>query len=298
MSDAPRRPQLIEADGPAERIDHEWEQFVHRPPVKEPLFGTGMLIASGLFVLIVGFFVLESVGWIVGLLAVQPWLGWTAAGVLAIGLLLILWAVWRELAALFAVRQLEDWQAALAGDAEDMEEAREAANGYIALLKANGVPTGDAKSMVRGANSVEQIRNALEETVLPTLDSRANRVTRAASAQAFGLTAVSPSASVDALLFSIRGIRLVRQIARAYGLRPHGLATWALLRRVMTSASFVAAADVAGGMIGHAILTNPFAQKLAGEVAGAAVASNRMFRLGRVSSVACRIFPRRSGRED
>ncbi len=96
----------------------------------------------------------------------------------------------------------------------------------------------------------------------------------------------------------MRGVRLVRQVARAYGLRPHGLATWALLRRVMSSASLVAAADIAGGMLGHAMLTNPFAQKIAGEVAGAAVASQRMYRLGRVSAAACRLFPRRSGQDD
>ena len=141
-------------------------------------------------------------------------------------------------------------------------------------------------------------RNALETTVFPTLDARANQAVRAAAAQAFGLTAVSPPASIDALLFSVRGVRLVRQVARAYGLRPHGLATWELLRRTMSSASLVAAADIAGGMLSHAILTNPFAAKIAGEVAGATVASQRMYRLGRVASAACRLFPRRSGKED
>ena len=74
--------------------------------------------------------------------------------------------------------------------------------------------------------------------------------------------------------------------------------TWALLRRVMTNASLVAAVDIAGGMVSHAILTNPFAQKIAGEVAGAAVASQRMYRLGRISGAACRLFPKRSGKEE
>ena len=156
---------------------------------------------------------------------------------------------------------------------------------------------GDVSSHI--VELLEQIlRNALEATVFPALDARANQAVRAAAAQAFGLTAVSPTASIDALLFSVRGVRLVRQVARAYGLRPHGLATWELLRRTMSSASLVAAADIAGGMLSHAILTNPFAAKIAGEVAGATVASQRMYRLGRVASAACRLFPRRSGKED
>lgn len=298
MSDAPRRPSIIEVDGPPERIDHNWEAFVARPDTHDAALGTGALITGGLFILLVGFFVVESVGWIATLIDTRPWLGITGGIVLAIGLGLILWAIWRELAALFAVRRMEDWQAALAEDAEDMDAARAAARGFIALVKSSGIPVGDAREVVRGANSIEQIRNGLEDTVMRTLDKRANQATRAAAAQAFGMSAVSPSASIDALLFSLRGVRLVRQIARAYGLRPHALATWALLRRVMTSASLVAAADVASGMLSHAILTNPFAQKIAGEVAGAAVASQRMYRLGRVSSVACRLFPRRSGRDE
>jgi putative membrane protein len=296
--DGPRRPVLFEIDAPAARIDHEWEEFVKRPAAREPLFGTATLLAGGLFILILGFFVVESVGWVAALVETRPWLGWPAGAVLAIGVGLIIWAVWRELSALFAVRRMEDWQAALSEAADDMSAARAAANGYIALVRAQGLPIGDAREIVRGANSVEQIRNGLEATILPILDANAARITRAAAAQAFGLTAVSPSASIDAMLFSIRGIRLVRQVARAYGLRPHGLATWALLRRVMTNASLVAAVDIAGGMLGHAILTNPFAQKIAGEVAGATVASQRMYRLGRVASISCRLLPRRSGKED
>lgn len=298
MSEAPRRPQVLEIDAPASRIDHEWEAFVQRPEASESAFGTGMLIATALFVLVVGFFVVESIGWIASLLDTRPWLAWTAAGVLALGLLILLWAIWRELAALFAVRRIEEWQDALALDAEDMDKARAAAQSYIALIRGNGIAIGDARELVRGANSIEGIRNALEKTVLPVLDKRAAQTVRAAAAQSFGMTAMSPSASIDALLFSLRGVRLVRQVARAYGLRPHGLATWELLRRTMSSASLVAAADIAGGMLSHAILTNPFAAKIAGEVAGAAVASQRMYRLGNIASAACRLFPKRSGTED
>jgi putative membrane protein len=298
MSQRQRRAQIIEIDGPAEPIDHSWEDFVAKPDTHDASIGSGLLIAGGLFILIIGFFVVQAVGWVASLIETRPWLGIAGAFVLGIGLLMLLWAIWRELAALFAVRRMEDWQAALAEDADDMDAARHAANSYIALVRSNGVPIGDAREMVRGANSVSQIRQALEDSVLKTLDARASRTIRAGAAQAFGLSAISPSASIDALLFSFRGIRLVRQIARAYGLRPHALATWALLRRVMSSASLVAVVDVASGMVGHALLTNPLAEKIVGEVAGAAVAYQRMFRLGRISSAACRLIPKAPVQDD
>jgi putative membrane protein len=294
MTDVPRRPQVIETDAPAERIDHEWESFVKRPDMREPLFGTFTLIGIGLFIVLMGFLVFQSIEWILGMIDTRPWLGWSAAAFTLLGVFFIIYAIWREIRALFDVRQLEDWQAALAPDADDMQAAREAAYGYIDLVRGPGMPVKDARSAIRGANSVEQMRNVLEATILPVLDARASQVIRAASTQAFGLSAISPSASIDALLFSFRGVRLVRQIARAYGLRPHGLATWALIKRTMSSASLVAAVDVASTVLTHAILSNPITAKIAGEAAGATVASQRMYRLGRISAAACRIFPKRS----
>lgn len=295
MNDQPRPPRTFPVDAPAERIDLEWEDQVAAPVAREPAFGTAMLILCGAVILLIGFFTIDSLVWILDIMARAPVLGWAAAAALVIGLGLILWAIWRELRALFAIREADALRNALSGNDNDLAAARHAALDYVSDLRRGGAVIGDVRARLKGANGIGAVRHALDEAVLTRLDAQANAEIRAAAAQVFGMAAVSPTAGVDAALFTLRGIRLVRRIATIYGLRPRSLSTLVLLRRVMVNASLVAAGDIAGGMLGHALLTNPFAQKLAGEVAGATIASQRMWRLGRIAQAACRPISRKRG---
>jgi putative membrane protein len=106
------------------------------------------------------------------------------------------------------------------------------------------------------------------------------------------MTAVSPKASIDSALFILRGVRLVREIALIYGMRPGILGTCSLLRRVLYGAATVATVDFAAGIAVQGLVSNAFAQKLGGDMAAAAAAWQRMFRLGQVAVSACRILPK------
>ncbi len=290
----PRRPVLIETEDQPQRIDHGWEELVKAPPEERRGIGQAALIGGGLAVLALGLFAIESVAYVAALYQTQPWLGVIAGIVVAIGLGLLILAIWREARSLFRLRSVEAWQAALSPDATDVRAARAAALDWLSAVRHEAGTVAEAQAAVRRTDSLDAIRLAVE-TVLVRLDAKAAAASRAAAAQAFGMTAVSPAASWDAALFAFRGIRLVRQIAEIYGVRPRLLATSVLMRRVMTSASLVAAADVASNMVSHAILTNPWAQKIAGEVAGATVSAQRMNRLGRVAAAACRVLGPKAG---
>jgi putative membrane protein len=286
----PMLPVLVESDAPAERIDHGWDEIVKAPPEERRGVGQIALVMGGLAILIVGLMAVESLAYVVALWERAPWLGMIGAGVVALALLLLLWALWREVASLMRIRSAERWQKALDPNATDVRAARAAALGFLASVKDEAGPLSDARAAVTRTDDLAAIRDAVE-TVLTRLDAKAAAASRAAAAQSFGMTAVSPAASWDALLFAWRGVRLIRQIADIYGVRPRLVGTFMLMRRVMTSASLVAAADIAGNMVSHAILTNPWAQKIAGEVAGATVSAQRMHRLGRVAAASCRVLP-------
>jgi putative membrane protein len=289
----PRRqivPVLVESDAPAERIDHGWDEIVKAPPEERRGIGQIALVAGGLSILIVGLMAVESLAYVVTLWERAPWLGMIGAGVVALALLLLFWALWREIASLMRIRSVEAWRKALDPNATDVKAARAAALGFLSAVKDEAGPIREAQAAVSRTDDLTAIRDAVE-AVLTRLDAKAAAASRAAAAQSFGMTAVSPAASWDALLFAWRGVRLIRQIADIYGMRPHLIGTVTLMRRVMTSASLVAAADIAGNMVSHAILTNPWAQKIAGEVAGATVSAQRMHRLGRVAAASCRVLP-------
>jgi putative membrane protein len=108
--------------------------------------------------------------------------------------------------------------------------------------------------------------------------------------RAFGITAISPTALSDALFFLAVGVRMVRQIAAAYGHRPTAAATIHLLRRLVVEAGKLGAVDIASTSIAQQ-LGGALAERLATTAADAFYASYRMARLGVIVMDLCRPVP-------
>ena len=77
----------------------------------------------------------------------------------------------------------------------------------------------------------------------------AEAIVRRASARAFGITAISPTAITDALFFIACSVRMVREIAACYGHRPTAFATAHLLRQLVVEAGKLGAVDFAGATL-------------------------------------------------
>jgi putative membrane protein len=136
-------------------------------------------------------------------------------------------------------------------------------------------------------------RDALDlfrrEILLP-LDAEAYAaVRRAAQWTAIGVSA-SPIAGLDALIALWRSLRMIRQIAEAYGLRPGPIATLSLARRILTGAAGISVVDVMGDMwaqhLGHRV-----AGLISAKLAEGVYAAIRVARLGLLAMGACRPVP-------
>ena len=103
--------------------------------------------------------------------------------------------------------------------------------------------------------------------------------------------AAAPAPALVVLLVSWRGLRLIRQTAALYGLRPGLFGTLGLLRRTAVAAGATAVTEAAVNTATHAVLSTPILTHLAGEMAGGAVAARRMVVLGRAACVACSPVP-------
>ena len=114
---------------------------------------------------------------------------------------------------------------------------------------------------------------------------------RTASVQVVAGIAAVPSPALDVALIGWRGVRLVRQVAALYGVRPGLLGTLSLLRRTALSATLVGAVELAGNTAASALLSSPLMGKVLGEVAGAGVAARRMQILARAAAAACDPVP-------
>jgi uncharacterized membrane protein YcjF (UPF0283 family) len=255
------------------------EQLPALVPVKSDRPGTIALAAAGAGILMVGLAALSVGNFVADQFARAPWLGWTTLAVASAGGGLIAAAVARELGFLRRLAGVDRLRANLA----DPATAREAARSWLRL-----VPGGAALlPALESTQDPQAIATLLRAGPGQALYQEAGALGRAAALQVLAVTAAVPSPALDGIVVTLRGVRLVRQVAGLYGLRPGTLGTIALLRRTLLSGVYVTSANVAVDTLVKAAISNPALQTLAGDVAGAGVAARRMIVLARATAVAC-----------
>ena len=282
------RPRIEYVDDVAPRLEPEHLPAALPTTVPEapvPRLGTPALVLGGVSVLAIGFAALGAVNFVADEFARAAWLGWITAAVAAAGFGLAGAGVWRELRALWALDRVDQLRADLrSGNAERMMRAAQA--------WAARVPGGAALApALRAVNDPDAALALLRAGPGQSLREAADAQSRQAAVQVVAGIAAVPSPSLDVLLVAWRGVRLVRQVAAIYGVRPGVLGTVSLLRRTALAATLVGAAEVAGNTAAHALLSSPFLAKALGEAAGAGVAARRMLVLGRAAATACDPVP-------
>lgn len=254
-------------------------------PEPKPGRSTAALALAGAALLATGFAVLGAANFVADQFARSAWLGWVTLAVALAGFGLLGAGLWRELAALFALRHVDRLRADLgSGEAARMVSAAQDWAGQVdpALLPA-----------LRALNDPDAALGLLRAGPGEALRERADALGRTAAVQVVAGIAAMPSPSLDVMLVGWRGVRLVRQVATLYGVRPGLLGTLALLRRTALAATLVGAAQIAGNTAAHALLSNPLLAHALGEAAAAGVAARRMMVLARAAAQACDPLPPR-----
>jgi putative membrane protein len=278
----PPRPRIELEEAPAERLQAEPPLELLADPVpsrRASLVLTGAaVLAAGIGGLSLGNFVLDQ-------FARAAWLGWTTLGVSAVGVGMMGAGVWRDVRGVLALRHVDGLRTDLAsGEARRIVSA--------AMEWAATVPGGpDLLPALRAVNDPDAVVSLLRAGPGQALRAETDRLGRTAAVQMVAGIAAMPSPALDVVLVAWRGVRLVRQVAQLYGVRPGTLGTLSLLRRTANAAVTVGAAEFAGNAAAHAILSNPLLAHLAGEVAGAGIAARRMVVLARAAAAACDPLP-------
>jgi putative membrane protein len=230
--------------------------------------------------------------WIASAFNSSTWLGWAAAVAAGVGISAAGAMIVHEARSYLALKNVETNQQRLALQRENIHtsDVHEAIRDVIAEIPRDRESTAAIEAFQRKVqrhhSSAQQIE-LLSETVMTPLDKRAEAIVRRASARAFGITAISPTAVMDVLFFIACSVRMVREIAACYGHRPTALATVHLLRRLVVEAGKLGAVDFAGVAltqhIGGAVI-----ERLATSAAESMYAAQRMARLGLVTMGLCR----------
>lgn len=275
-------PRIEPEDVPAPRLEAELA-----PVLRVPSRGTGTLslALAGVAVLAFGLAALETANFVAAEFARSAVLGLLTLAVAIAGFGLIGAGIWRELRGILGLRTVDRWRAALAGT--DVRAARAAARHWVAdLPEENGILPA-----IEAADDPATIAALLRAGPVITLRARTDALSRAAALQIFAAAAAVPSPVFDGLLVGWRGLRLMRQVAELYGLRPGLLGMSALLRRTLLSAASVLTADVAANAALHGLASHPLLRHVAGDLAGATIAARRMVVLARATAAACDPVP-------
>ncbi len=250
-----------------------------------PATGTAALAFLGVGVLALGLAGLSVGNFVADQFARAAWLGWATLGVAGAGFGLIGAGLLREVRALLALRHVDGLRDAFAsGDAGRMMRA--------ASSWSRTVPGGSAVApALQAVNDPDAALALLRAGPCRALRDEADRLGRSAAVQAVAGIAAIPSPALDVLFVAWRGVRLVRQVAALYGVRPGLLGTLGLLRRTATAATLVGAASIAGNTAAHAVLSSPLLAHALGDAAAAGVAARRLLVLARATALACDPVP-------
>lgn len=130
---------------------------------------------------------------------------------------------------------------------------------------------------------------AAERQLLREADDRALRETAVAARSTAIANAISPYAAFDMAFMLWRGMRLVRRIAVAYGMRPGPLTSWRIVRRAMAGAVAAGATEGLNHMVSDMV---GGAAAAVGTKAGQGVLAGLLtVRLGLAAMDQCRPLP-------
>jgi putative membrane protein len=124
------------------------------------------------------------------------------------------------------------------------------------------------------------------------LRTAVRRIGQDAAVRGAALVAISPHASWDGLIAAWQGLRVIRSVARLYGLRPGPAVTVALVRKVAWTAAGTAGVDLLSQTVADQALSSlPVARHVLAAVPGSGVAALRLYRLAWIAAEACTPVP-------
>ena len=255
----------------------------------------GIVLAASLAALISGVVVIDAALWLSDLFERSAWLG--SAGALLIGgvsvaLVGFIGGEYRNLMRLRSAQAIREQGYHLA-QASNRFEGRGFMSDLLRLTansRAGRLLCEQYRDAIADTHDDREAMELFERIVLRPLDEAAcAAVRRAARDTAIGAS-VSPVAGVDALIVLWRSLRMVREVAEVYGMRPTRLSVLALIRRMFLTATFAVTADVVGDVLG-AHLGGRLAGLVSGKLAEGVFAGVRTARLGLLAIEQCRPLP-------
>lgn len=240
----------------------------------------------------------DAVRFLLSLFEISTVLGVAGAALLTAALVVgVIW-IFDEMRRFFAMRSADNVRAAAARlrDTASHAEGLALINQILPALRGNVAAHERSvrlQERLRHTHDGADVLNLFVREVLDPLDHQATaRISRAARDTALGVAA-SPVAALDVVIGTVRALRMIREIATIYGLRPGTFGAIKLMKRALLDGGSFGAADLASDV--WTDLLSGAGLRATGIVAGklgeGVFAAVRVTRLGLATMQACRPIP-------
>jgi putative membrane protein len=252
--------------------------------------GLGALgwIGAGLGILVIGGSLLALIGFVVDQMARSAALGWASLAVVSAGILAVLWGVTREIRSYRRLTRVDALRAKLRPPVAPIEIARAECATWLKTVAGNLADPEQIRLAMNGCASTDEIRAMLAHRAIEPLREQATALGARAASQGAALVAIIPSPALDGLAAGLRSLKLIRDVAALYGLRPGLSVTLGLVRRAaMTAASVYGVNEIAGAAAAHFLADAPVLRSIASAAPGAGITARRIYLLARTVAEAC-----------
>ncbi|WP_027489170.1 YcjF family protein [Allorhizobium undicola] len=272
--------------------DADREAALALPPRKKPRFSFGKLAATAfgaLLSLAIGLWIDDLIR---DLFSRADWLGYTAIGIVIIGLVALAAVVGREIAGIYrlnAVQALKEKASGLIVQGT-APQARQVISELLSLT-AHRPETARGRETLKQAESdvidAPHLLDLAERELLGPLDAKARGLIVNASKRVSVVTAVSPRALVDLAYVLFEVVRLVRAMAELYGGRPGSVGMIRLLRDVFAHLAVTGSIAIGDGLA-QQVLGHGLASRLSARLGEGVINGLMTARIGIAAMDLCR----------
>lgn len=255
-----------------------------------PAPGLGALgwIGAGLGILVVGVSALSFIGFVVDQMARSTALGWASLVTVAAGVLAVLYGVAREVRSYQRLTRVDGLRNKLRPPTVPVEVARAECTAWLETVAAKLADPESVRLAMNGCTTTDEVRAMLAHRAIEPLRDQATAIGARAASQGAAMVAIIPSPALEGLAAGLRSLKLIREIASLYGLRPGLSVTLGLMRRaVVTAASVYGVNEIAAAAAAHFLTDAPVLRSIASAAPGAGITARRIYLLAQTVAEAC-----------
>ena len=200
--------------------------------------------------------------YVLALIARDDWIGWVAAGLLALVVFALLMIIFREAAGLARLGRLgkirhEADSAARQNDKTLAIDVADRLKRLYAGRKDLAWGLGRLAEHEHDIMDAGELMRLTERSLVAPLDPFARSIVASSAKRVSVVTAVSPGALIDMLFVGAENLRMLRRLATLYGARPGTLSLLKLARMVVThivlTGGIALGDDVIQQLVGHGL---------------------------------------------